>query len=48
MFNFEDGCYAKTSIKTKPAIYHAIKGNASLENIWIDLETQKCRMSYFF
>jgi len=39
IFNFEGGCYAKTSklsLDTEPEIYRAIKFNALLENVWVD------------
>lgn len=43
IFNFEGGCYAKTvnlSTETEPEIFHAIKFNALLENVWIDPATR--------
>jgi len=45
IFNFEGGCYAKTSKlthETEPEIYDAIKANALLENVWIDPATREC------
>lgn len=44
IFNFEGGCYAKTSklsIETEPEIYNAIRANALLENVWIDPITRE-------
>eukprot|EP01083_Nonionella_stella_P096397 270990_1 len=44
IFNFEGGCYAKTSklsLNTEPEIYRAIRGNALLENVWIDPNTRE-------
>mmetsp|Transcript_49204 Transcript_49204/g.60437 ORF Transcript_49204/g.60437 Transcript_49204/m.60437 type:complete len:577 (-) Transcript_49204:405-2135(-) len=44
IFNFEGGCYAKTSklsTATEPEIYHAIKFNALLENVWVDPSTRE-------
>jgi len=60
VFNFEGGCYAKTinlSPDTEPEIYHAIKRDALLENVWLDgaentpdyfnvSKTQNSRVSY--
>ncbi|ETN97458.1 phosphoenolpyruvate carboxykinase [Reticulomyxa filosa] len=39
IFNFEGGCYAKTSKlsrSTEPEIYDAIRFNSLLENVWVD------------
>jgi len=39
VYNFEGGCYAKTSNlsrKSEPMIYDAIKRNALLENVYVD------------
>jgi phosphoenolpyruvate carboxykinase (ATP) len=44
IFNFEGGCYAKTSKlsrQTEPEIYDAIRSNALLENVWIDPHTRE-------
>lgn len=44
VFNFEGGCYAKTSNlshETEPEIYDAIRANALLENVWVDPETRQ-------
>merc|ERR550514_127558 len=60
IFNFEGGCYAKTidlSPETEPEIYHAIKRDALLENVWLEgsdstpdyfnvSKTQNSRVSY--
>ncbi len=59
VFNFEGGCYAKTinlSQENEPDIYAAIKKNALLENVALDLDgkidftnsklTQNTRVSY--
>lgn len=60
VFNFEGGCYAKTinlSPDTEPEIYHAIKRDALLENVWLEgsentpdyfnvSKTQNSRVSY--
>eukprot|EP00488_Nonionellina_sp_1-RS-2012_P001879 TRINITY_DN325_c0_g1_i2.p1 TRINITY_DN325_c0_g1~~TRINITY_DN325_c0_g1_i2.p1 ORF type:complete len:355 (+),score=124.84 TRINITY_DN325_c0_g1_i2:282-1346(+) len=43
VFNFEGGCYAKTSklsMDTEPEIFAAIKNNALLENVWVDPNTR--------
>ncbi|ETO20822.1 phosphoenolpyruvate carboxykinase (ATP), partial [Reticulomyxa filosa] len=44
IFNFEGGCYAKTSKlsrSTEPEIYDAIRFNALLENVWVDPVTRQ-------
>eukprot|EP00484_Ammonia_sp_Unknown_P002002 CAMPEP_0197022494 /NCGR_PEP_ID=MMETSP1384-20130603/3354_1 /TAXON_ID=29189 /ORGANISM="Ammonia sp." /LENGTH=571 /DNA_ID=CAMNT_0042450549 /DNA_START=93 /DNA_END=1808 /DNA_ORIENTATION=- len=44
IFNFEGGCYAKTSklsMETEPEIMMAIKNNALLENVWVDPVTRE-------
>eukprot|EP00457_Paulinella_chromatophora_P001710 gb/GEZN01001712.1/.p1 GENE.gb/GEZN01001712.1/~~gb/GEZN01001712.1/.p1 ORF type:complete len:803 (+),score=111.84 gb/GEZN01001712.1/:42-2411(+) len=42
VFNLEGGCYAKTvnlSEEKEPEIFHAIKRDALLENVWVNEET---------
>ncbi|NCX93837.1 MAG: phosphoenolpyruvate carboxykinase (ATP) [Gammaproteobacteria bacterium] len=59
VFNLEGGCYAKTirlSEQSEPDVYHAIKRNALLENVMIDVhgnidfdsaaKTENTRVSY--
>jgi len=44
IFNFEGGCYAKTSKlsrETEPEIYDAIRFGALLENVWVDTNTRE-------
>lgn len=48
IFNFEGGCYAKTSKlsrKTEPEIYDAVRFGALLENVWVDPKSRQ--VDYF-